>query len=78
MQVHLKCFATLVNPDTCDYTESTPYDLTNGQTVGDLMKSAGIEKEAVKVAFVNSRVVHFDTVLAHGDRVGLSPAVGGM
>jgi len=32
----------------------------------------------VKIAFVNSRVVNFDTVLSEGDRVGLAPAVGGM
>lgn len=32
----------------------------------------------VKIAFVNSRKVDLDTVLADGDRVGLTPAVGGM
>jgi molybdopterin converting factor small subunit len=78
MKIDLKCFATLVNPDTCDYKDITSYDLTDGQTVEDLMEHVGVASEDVKIAFVNSRVVDFDTVLSDGDRVGLAPAVGGM
>ena len=78
MNVDLKCFSSLVNPDTCDYRESQTYRLTKGQTVGDLVDAAGIEKNDVKIAFVNSKIVDFDTVLSNGDRVGLAPAVGGM
>jgi molybdopterin converting factor small subunit len=78
MKVNLKCFATLVNPDRCDFKESTPYVLGDGQTVKDLLQRAGIAAEDVKIAFVNSRIVDFGTVLSDGDRVGLAPAVGGM
>ena len=78
MKINLKCFAKLVNPDTCDFRESTTYDLADGQTVEDLVKHAGVAREDVKIAFVNSRVVDFDTVLSDGDQVGLAPAVGGM
>ena len=78
MNVNLKCFSTLVNAESCDYRESQAYRLTEGQTVGDLVDKAGIEKKEVKIAFVNSKIVDFDTVLADGDRVGLAPAVGGM
>lgn len=78
MKVNLKCFAKLVNPDTCSFKESTSYELDNGQTVEHLLEAAEISKEDVKIAFVNSRVVDFDTVLSEGDRVGLAPAVGGM
>ena len=78
MKVNLKCFSALVNPDTCDYRDSTPYDLADGQTVGDLIHRAGIASDEVKIAFINSRIVDFGTVLSDGDRVGLSPAVGGM
>ena len=78
MNVNLKCFSTLVNAESCDYRESQAYRLTEGQTVGDLVDRAGIEKKEVKIAFVNSKIVDFDTVLADGDRVGLAPAVGGM
>ena len=78
MKVELKCFSTLVTPDACDFNAGTPYELNDGQTVGDLVKRAGIAREDVKIAFVNSRVVDLDAVLADGDRVGLAPAVGGM
>ena len=78
MKVNLKCFSKLVNAETCDYRDSTPYDLDNGQSVEDLISRAGIAKEDVKIVFVNSRKVDFNTVLTDGDQVGLAPAVGGM
>lgn len=78
MKVNLKCFANLVDEDSCDYKGSTPYDLPDGQTIQDLIKRAGIDPEEVKIAFVNSRKVELDTVLSDGDQVGLAPAVGGM
>ena len=67
-----------MKPDACDFKNSTVYDLADGQTVEDLFERAGIDKKDVKIAFVNSRIVDFDTVLADGDRIGLAPAVGGM
>jgi len=78
MNVTLKCFSTLVNPDTCDFKESTTYELSDGQTLQDLVERAGIDGEDVKIAFVNSRKVDLDTVLSDRDQVGLAPAVGGM
>ena len=78
MKVDLVCFSKLVNADTCDYSNTTVYDLTDGQKVEDLFQRAGIARKDVKIAFVNSRIVDFDTVLSDGDRVGLAPAVGGM
>lgn len=78
MDIHLKCFATLVNPNTCSFTESTVYQLDAGQTVGDLLKRAGIPADDVKVVFVNGRIVDLAAELNAGDRVGLAPAVGGM
>ena len=78
MNVSLKCFSKLVNSDTCDFNESTTYDMDKGHTVEDLVQRAGIDSEAVKIAFVNSRIVDLDTTLSEGDRVGLAPAVGGM
>lgn len=78
MKVDLKCFSKLANAETCDYRGSTPYDLDNGQSVEDLVGRAGIAREEVKIVFVNSRKVDFDTVLADGDHVGLAPSVGGM
>ena len=78
MKINLKCFSKLVNAETCDYKGSTLYDLDNGQSVEDLVNRAGIAKEDVKIVFVNSRKVDFNTVLTDGDQVGLAPAVGGM
>lgn len=78
MRVDLKCFAKLVDPGTCDFKESTSYELDQGQTVQHLLEQAEISREDIKIAFVNSRVVDLDTVLSEGDQVGLAPAVGGM
>jgi len=78
MKVNLRCFSKLANQETCNFNENTSYDVDNGQTVEDLVKRAGIAREDVKIAFVNSRIVDFDTTLADGDRVGLAPATGGM
>ena len=78
MQVKLKCFSKLVNPGSCDFNQSTTYDLNNGDRVEDLVNRAGMAGEDVKIAFVNSRIVDLDTPLSEGDQVGLAPAVGGM
>jgi molybdopterin converting factor small subunit len=78
MKVTLKCFSTLVDPDTCDFKKSTTYELDEGQTLRDLVQRAGIDGEDVKIAFVNSRKADLNTVLSDNDRVGLTPAVGGM
>ena len=78
MKVNLKCFSKLVNEETCDYKDSTPYELDDGQSVEDLVSRAGLVKEDIKIVFVNSRKVDFDTVLTDGDQVGLAPSVGGM
>lgn len=78
MKVDLVCFSKLVSADTCDYRTTREYAMADGQKVEDLVKRAGIAREDVKIAFVNSRIVGFDTVLSDGDRVGLAPAVGGM
>ena len=78
MNVNLRCFSILGNAESCGFHESKPYHLTEGQTVSDLVDKAGIAIEDVKVAFVNSKIADFNTVLTDGDRVGLTPAVGGM
>jgi molybdopterin converting factor small subunit len=78
MKVNLKCFSTLVDAETCDYKNSSEYHLAEGQTVEDLIEIAGIAKDNVKRAFVNSRIADFGTALSDGDRVGLAPATGGM
>ena len=78
MRIKLKCFSALASSDACDYKNSTSYDLDDGQTVEDLVGRAGVDKENVKIAFLNNKIVEFDTVLSDGDQVGLAPSVGGM
>lgn len=78
MRINLKCFSKLVNPESCNFTESTAYELEAGQTVEDLLKQAQIPSADVKITFVNSRIVGLDSALSDGDNVGLAPAVGGM
>ena len=78
MKVYLKCFATLSDSYKCDYRESSLHDLTEGQTVEDLISKNKIEKENVKLIFVNGEMVNFDTVLREGDQIGLAPTIGGM
>ena len=78
MRVNLKCFSTLANPVTCNFNDSILYNLDDGQTVEDLAGRAGIDKYKVRIAFVNNKIVDFNTVLSDGDQVGLTPSVGGM
>lgn len=78
MRVNVKCFSTLVNPDTCDFSGSTSLELTEGKTVADLAQALNVEQKEVKLVFVNHRHAGMDTKLADGDTVGLAPAVGGM
>jgi molybdopterin converting factor small subunit len=78
MKVYLKCFASLSDNYECDYKDSSPQEVSSGQTVEDLIQKKGISKEEVKVIFVNGKKVNFDTALNDGDQIGLAPAVGGM
>ena len=78
MKVNLKCFSSLASENSCTYNTETTYHVNEGETVKELVSRAGVDREKVKLTFVNNRSVDFDTVLADGDRVGLAPAVGGM
>ncbi|MGM0656749.1 MAG: MoaD/ThiS family protein [Thermodesulfobacteriota bacterium] len=78
MKVQLKCFATLAEGDVCDFRDSVQNEITEGETVNALVERLGLPRKDVKVIFVNNKVAGFDTVLKDGDRVALSPPVGGM
>jgi molybdopterin converting factor small subunit len=78
MKVNLKCFSKLADPDKCDFRDSTEYELKDGQTVEALVERAGIDKDSIKIAFLNNKTVGLDTVLSDGDKIGLAPSVGGM
>jgi len=78
MKVNLKCFSSLAGTGCCDHKTETTYNVNKGETVDDLIQQAGVDRSKIKIAFANHRNAGFDTVLAEGDRVGLSPAAGGM
>ena len=78
MKVNLKCFSKLADPNKCDFRDSTEYILDDGQNMEALVERAGIDKDRVKIAFLNNKIVGLDTVLSEGDRIGLAPSIGGM
>lgn len=78
MKVALKCFATLADPDTCDFKDGTVYNIEDGQTARQLIQLAGVNDKDVAIIFLNSRVVDLDTVLSEGDRVALTPSTAGL
>ena len=54
------------------------YELEDGQTVAELAQHVGLDRDTIKIAFVNNRTVELDTELFNGDRVGMAPGTGGM
>jgi molybdopterin converting factor small subunit len=78
MNVNVKCFATLSKEQVCDYHGATPYELSEGATVNELVGKLKIKPEEVKIIFVNHKEVELNHVLNEGDQVALSPKTGGM
>ncbi len=74
MNIRVKCFATL---DTFQPEDPENFPISEGETVAQVMERLGVPAQEVHVIFVNSRHVDPDTVLKHGDKLGLFPAVGG-
>jgi molybdopterin converting factor small subunit len=78
MKVKVKCFATLAEADTCDYKDSIEYEISEGDTVDNLVDHLDLAREDIKIVFRNYKVVDFNTPLAEGDQLGFAPAVAGM
>ena len=78
MKITVKCFASLADADTCDYQDSKPYELKDGQTVMSLIKRLHLSPEDIKLVFVNGKHAETKTVLRDKDQVGLAPAIAGM
>lgn len=73
MTVNVKLFATLrVNR----FSEKR-FDLTQGKTVGELIKELELPQEQISIIFVNGRHAKFDTILNEGDEVSFFPPIGG-
>jgi sulfur-carrier protein len=78
MKISLKCFAKLSEADVCDFRDGDDREVSEGETARGLIKQLGFPLEDIKIVFVNGKIVDLDTVLKDGDRLGLSPATGGM
>lgn len=52
-------------------------ELESGMTARHLVETLDIATKRVQLIFVNGVVREFDQVLAEGDRVAFSPAIGG-
>ncbi len=78
MKISLKCFAKLSTENVCDFRDGDDREVTAGETVRSLIKRLGFPLDDIKIVFVNGKIVDLDTVLKDGDRLGLSPATGGM
>ena len=78
MKISLKCFAKLSAENVCDFRDGDDREVSAGETVRSLIKRLGFPLEDIKIVFVNGKIVDLDTVLKDGDRLGLSPAAGGM
>ena len=78
MGVSLKCFSKLSESDVCDFKGGDEHDISEGETVKNLINKLGFRQEEIKLIFVNGKIVDLDTVLKDGDRVGLAPPQLGM
>ena len=78
MDIELHLYATLAKYLPKDATSKTAMiTMAPGKTVRDLITGLGIPENTVKLIFINGVHGKTDTVLNHGDRVGLFPPVGG-
>ena len=78
MKVSLKCFATLADGQHCDFKDSERHEVQPGETVGNLVERLKIDREQVRIVFVNGRSESLEKVLDDGDQIALAPATGGM
>lgn len=74
MNIEIKCFATLADYAPEDGILSGLPPAASPRLIMDLL---GIPEEEVKIIFINGIHAAADAALAHGDRLGLFPAVGG-
>ena len=73
-RIQIHCYASLKPLEPPD---AAAHPITTGTTVGHLLSSLGIVPGQIKLIFVNGRRAAPETVLNHGDRLGLFPPVGG-
>lgn len=73
MRINAKLFATLQR----DRFESRDFDVPEGSTVRDVIRSIGIPAEQVTLIFINNRHSTLEALLSDGDVLALFPPIGG-
>jgi molybdopterin converting factor small subunit len=78
MQIRVKLFATL-SRYALNGVPGIPFlmELSEGATLGDVVRQLKLPREEVKVFFVNGRARPEDWILQPGDEVGIFPLVAG-
>ena len=54
MKIKVKWFATLAEANTCDYKDSIEYEVSEGDTVDNLVDRLDITREEIKRVFRNN------------------------
>jgi len=72
--ITIKLFATLKKylPASAEH-----YPINPGVSVGELLSELQLPASLAKLIFINGKKGESDTVLNHGDRIGIFPPVGG-
>jgi molybdopterin converting factor small subunit len=78
MKVHVKCFASLIKDNECNYHNARSFLINAGDTVSDLIRHMDLPPEQIKLIFINGLHGDSDTVLQEGDQVAFAPATFGM
>jgi molybdopterin converting factor small subunit len=78
MIVKVRLFATLRKylPEL-DPGHSKQIKLQVNSTISDLYEDLGIQKNVMKIAFVNGILCEIDTLLQEGDEIGIFPPIEG-
>lgn len=74
IKIELKLFVTLSEylPESGEHVE-----ILENSNLNDLISFLDIPDDSVKLIFVNGKMQNRNYILAHNDRVGLFPPVGG-
>ena len=78
MKIELRLYASLAAfmPKQAGGTALT-IEMSDGTTIGDLLKQLEVPKKQIKVIFLNGIHASDEDILKDGDRVGIFPAVAG-
>lgn len=78
MKIEIHLFASLsgyLPPGSVD--KSYSMEIKKNSIIKDVIRQTGIPRDAIKLIFLNGRHADDTQTLAHGDRLGLFPPIGG-